>query len=149
MYSKEEFKQLKVDFWTKFGIYSQRKRQKKGLDKKWLLYKTDIKGIELKFDLEEKSCLTTIEIDLRQSISNSYIEKINLLKDELKDKTDFKLEEQDLFLAGDKYVYRYYYQLNDLSFKNKDNWPLIFQFFFKHMLALENFILENKDILKE
>jgi hypothetical protein len=147
MYSKEEFKQLKKDFWTKFGLYSQLKRIRLGLDKKWMLYKTGLKGLELKFILNESFIMTAIDIDTSSSFYEEYFKRIELLKHEIKSSQKLDLQE-GFFNDNHKESYRYYFKKEGLNFKNTDHWPEIFEFYFKNMKNLELFIIDNKDILE-
>jgi len=62
MYSKEESKKLKKEFWTKFGGFSQKKRLSLGLKKKWISHYTGINCLSLKFDFEKNKALVGIEI---------------------------------------------------------------------------------------
>jgi len=39
MYSKDESKINKKEFWTKFGFFSQTKRMALGLEKKWMIFR--------------------------------------------------------------------------------------------------------------
>ncbi|MFT4612543.1 MAG: hypothetical protein ACI9OT_001931, partial [Gammaproteobacteria bacterium] len=43
MFSKEESRQLREEFWTSFG---------KSFPRKWILYDTKIKGFSFKFDFD-------------------------------------------------------------------------------------------------
>ena len=150
MYSKDELKRLKTEFWTTFGQFSQLKRSRLGYDKKWVLYKTKLKGLELKFDFIGNSCIVAIEIDTNYSKSEDYISKINLLKDEIISSSTAKLHSEYLQLQRtNKRVYRIFFEKDELSFKNKNLWPDIFEFFFDHMIVLEGFVMENKDILEQ
>ncbi len=142
MYSKEELKKIKTEFWTSFGQFSQLKRSRMGLAKKWMLYRTEINGLELKFIFVKDICKTAIEIDLSNSKSEAHISKLDLLKDELT--SEFELFEE---LDHQQNKYRYCYEKENLNYKNRENWPDIFQFFFDQMLILELFIIENKEIL--
>jgi len=49
MYSKEEARILKQEFWEGFNRYTKFYSKKVGSPISWMLYKTEIKGIELKF----------------------------------------------------------------------------------------------------
>jgi len=149
MYSKEELKKLKTNFWTSFGQFSQLKRSRLGLDKKWMLYKTKLKGLELKFDFIDKTCITTIEVDINSYKANDYITKLELLKEEIIPLSSSELITEYLTLKNKKDVYRIFYEKENISLKKRENWPTIFEFFFDHMLILEQFIIENKEILEQ
>jgi len=149
MYSKSELQKLKTKFWTSFGQFSQLKRNRLGLNKKWLLYKTDIKGLELKFNFENKNCIVAIEIDLSQNKAEGYINKIKLLKDDLSVNSTYELLlEKKVLAESHKPVYHIFFEKENLSFKNQKDWPEIFTFFFDQMLMIEEFMIENKEILK-
>lgn len=150
MYSKDELRRLKTEFWTTFGQFSQLKRSRLGYDKKWILYRTKLKGLELKFDFLGNNCIVAIEIDTNYSKSEDYISRINLLKDELIPPSTAKLNSEYLQLQHtNKQVYRIFFEKTELTFKNKNAWPDIFEFFFNHMIVIEQFIIENKDILEQ
>ncbi len=142
MYSKEELRKIKTDFWTSFGQYSQLKRTRIGFSKKWVLYKTGIKGLELKFNFVKNGCVTAIEIDLSNSKSEDFINKLDLLKSELI--SEFELFEE---INHQQNKYCYFYEKENLNFKNRQDWPDIFDFFFNQMLILEIFVIDNKEIL--
>jgi len=149
MYSKEEIRKIKTEFWSSFGQFSQLKRERIGYPKKWMLYKTDIKGLELKFDFLEKNAIVTIEIDPKNSKSEDYIYKIKLLQDELVSPEGYELFfENQVLKENFKQVYRVFFEKAKLSYRNKNQWPDIFNFFFDHMMVLESFVIENVDILK-
>lgn len=148
MYSKEEIRKIKTDFWTNFGQFSQLKRERIGYPKKWMLYKTELKGLELKFDFLEKNAIVTIEIDSKHSKSEDYIQKIKLLQNELISAEGYELFfESQLLKDNFKPVYRIFFEKPKLSYRNQVQWPEIFNFFFNHMMVFEAFIIENKDIL--
>jgi len=54
MYGKDELHQLKQEFWESFGRYTQYYYKEVGEPIQWMLYKTKIKGLELKFEVENQ-----------------------------------------------------------------------------------------------
>ena len=50
MYSKEELKNLKLEFWESFAAFCEVQPYLRGRKKIWTLYDTKVKGVELKFD---------------------------------------------------------------------------------------------------
>ena len=54
MFSKEESKKIRQEFWTSFG---------KEYPRKWLLYNTKIKGVTLKFTFTTKIAQVSIDIE--------------------------------------------------------------------------------------
>jgi len=50
MYSKEELKRLKVEFWESFAAFCEVQPKLRNRKKIWTLYNTKVRGVELKFD---------------------------------------------------------------------------------------------------
>ena len=64
MYSKEELKQLKKEFWEGFGTYCSEVPALKRRKSKFILYNTKMKGVELKFDATRDGAFVILEINL-------------------------------------------------------------------------------------
>ncbi len=64
MYSKEELKQLKKDFWEGFGVFCTNLPELKRRKSKFLLYNTKMKGVEMKFDATREGASVILEINL-------------------------------------------------------------------------------------
>ncbi len=143
MYSKDELKQLTTEFWTTFGQFSQLKRSKLKQPKKWMLYQTGIKGLVLKFEQIDQASRTLIEIELSQVRSELYINRMAKLVNSIQQPKGF-----DAILFSQKsedQTYRYFFEMQGQTLKNKMHWPEIFRFFFEHMLVLEHFVIQHKD----
>ena len=71
MFSKEESRLLREEFWISFG---------KSFPRKWILYDTKIKGLSFKFHFDTKSAL--VALDLEDDLENriTYWEKLQSLK---------------------------------------------------------------------
>lgn len=63
MYTKEEAKQLKKEFWEGFGIYCSNIPALKRRKSKFMLYNTKMKGVELKFDASREGACVILEIN--------------------------------------------------------------------------------------
>lgn len=63
MYTKEETKNLKKEFWEGFGIYCSNITALKKRKSKFMLYNTKMKGIELKFDANREGAFVILEIN--------------------------------------------------------------------------------------
>ena len=63
MFSKEESRLLKQEFWTSFG---------KSFPRKWLLYDTKTKGLSFKFHFDTKQALVALDLEdhLEERINN-------------------------------------------------------------------------------
>lgn len=142
MFSREESRQLRQEFWTSFG---------KSFPRKWILYDTKIKGFNFKFHFDTKSALVALDLedDLEHRI-NSW-EKLLSLKSILKN--DYLPEvifEDTYVLENGKEISRIYVQLDqNVSIHNKNTWQAVMVFFNSAMDKFENFFSDFEDILKD
>ena len=141
MYSKEESRLLRQEFWTSFG---------KSFPRKWLLYNTKIKGLSFKFHFDTKKAL--ISLDLEDDLENriNCWEKLEALKNILH--TDYlpdAIYEEEYYLENGKEISRIYLPLEQkVSIHNKNTWRAVMEFFNVNMILLETFFEEYKDIIK-
>jgi len=151
MYTKEEAKQIRIDFWNTFGRRCETARELRGRKKKWILYDTKIQGIDLKFDADREHALVMIEV-------NSNDENRRLAIYEQLEKYKIILEEGfgngliwDICHVREsgQEVCRIYVELSGADFHNQHQWPDIYNFFIANMLLLENNFMEIRDIVFE
>lgn len=151
MYSKEEAQKLRTEFWAKFGDYTKFFSRKVGEPVNWVLYKTGIKGLELKFDLEKKVVRVALEVNAKSEERrfDIFVELDNF-KSILE--SGFEREvfwEEDYILPEGKEVSRIFVELDGVKFHNPDNWPEIFRFMAENMYQLQSNFIDIQDILKE
>jgi hypothetical protein len=141
MFSKEESKHIREEFWTSFG---------KSFPRKWILYNTKIKGLSFKFHFDVKSAL--VAIDLEDDLENriNYWEKLLNLKLILTEEyLPDAIFEEVYFLENSKEISRVYVPLNKkVSIHNKNTWQDVMVFFNEKMTLFEAFLEEYKDIIK-
>ncbi|NRD20424.1 DUF4268 domain-containing protein [Winogradskyella eckloniae] len=141
MFSKEESRQLRQEFWTSFG---------KSFPRKWLLYDTKAKGVSFKFHFDTKSAL--IALDLEDDLENriNYWEKLVALKSILKnDYLPDVIFEEEFYLENGKEISRIYLPLEQkVSIHNKNSWRAVMEFFNVNMILFEAFFEEYKEIIK-
>lgn len=141
MFSKEESRLLRQEFWTSFG---------KSFPRKWILYNTKIKGLSFKFHFDTKKAL--ISLDLEDDLENriNCWEKLVALKSILH--TDYlpdAIYEEEFYLDNGKEISRIYLPLEQkVSIHNKNTWQVVMEFFNTNMLLLETFFEEYRDIIK-
>ncbi|CAM4323075.1 DUF4268 domain-containing protein [Gillisia hiemivivida] len=141
MFSKEESKKIREEFWTSFG---------KNYPHKWVLYNTGIKEVQLKFTFNNDFAQVSIDVySADEVIQEYYFEKIYALRTILKEEylTDLEIENHYLLPEG-KEVSKFYLQLDSVNIHNKKHWPKVFEFFNIHMRPLEDFFLEYKDYIE-
>lgn len=146
MYSKEESKKLRVEFWTTFGNLSKKKNKKA-----WILYNTKIKDFSLKFTAEQKYCAVSIDIEHKNtSKRHSFFENMSSLSMLFNEAFENRLVwEKDYYLDNGKVISRIYIEKQDVSIYRKEDWPEMFEFLFTNMKILEGLFVEYKDIIKE
>ncbi len=141
MFSKEESRLLRQEFWTSFG---------KSFPRKWILYNTKIKGVAFKFHFDTKSALVTLDLeDDLESRINTW-EKLESLKTILlRDYLPEAIFEETFYLANGKEISRIYVPLEEkVSIHNKNTWQTVMVFFNETMQLFESFYNDFEDILK-
>lgn len=140
MFSKEESKKLREEFWISFG---------KSFPRKWILYNTQIKNLSFKFYFDKKKARVSLEIDepnLERRIE--LWEKLVSLKTILKD--DFIADvifEDAYYLPDGKEISCIYLEIENVSIHNKNTWQETMMFLNKKMLRFEAFFEDYKDII--
>lgn len=141
MFSKDESRKLREEFWISFG---------KSFPRKWILYNTKIKGFSFKFHFDTKKALVALDIedDLENRIS--YWEKLLSLKTILQ--TDYLPQavfEETYYLENGKEISRVYVPLTaKVSIHNKNTWQDVMVFFNETMSGFEAFFEDFKDVIK-
>lgn len=140
MFSKEESRQLRQEFWTSFG---------KSFPRKWILYDTKIKGFSFKFHFDNKSAL--IALDIEDSLENriNCWEKLVALKGILKSEyLPEAIYEEEYYLENGKEISRIYLPLEQkVSIHNKNTWREVMEFLNNNMSLFEAFFEEYHDII--
>lgn len=140
MFSKEESKKIRQEFWIAFG---------KSYPRKWILYHTQIKGLVFRFHFDLKKALVCMDVehtDLESRIS--LWEKVVSLKSILKE--DFLSDaifEDYFILEQGKEISRVYVILDQVSIHNKNTWQETMVFFSRKMDLFERFFQDYKDVL--
>jgi len=141
MFSKEESRLLRQEFWTSFG---------KSFPRKWLLYNTKTKGLSFKFYFDTKKAF--ISLDLEDDLENriNYWEKLQSLRSILQDEyLPEAIFEEEYFLDNGKEISRIFVSLNQkVSIHNKNTWQDVMVFFNEHMHLFEAFFEEYKEVIK-
>ncbi len=152
MYSKEEVKKLHIDFWEQFGKRCEEHPELRFRKKKWVLHRTKIKGVALRFEVSRKDAKVILELSNRN-------EKLRLKAYEFLE--SYKVIIEEGFETGltweffheredsGKEVCRIYTQLNEVDFHRQNQWPMIYDFYIENMLKLESNFLSVKDLLQE
>ncbi len=142
MFSKDESRQLRQEFWTSFG---------KSFPRKWILYDTKLKGFSFKFHFDTKTALVALDLEDDLEFRIKYWEKLVALKSILID--DFLPEaifEEAYLLENEKEISRIYVLLDKkVSIHNKNTWRDVMLFFNETMPLFEAFFEAYKEVIEE
>ena len=152
MYSKDEIKKLRLNFWQRFKIYCETQPELNLKKKKWILNETQIRGVTLRFDVDRQNAKVMLELqnkneDRRLQIFE-ILERYKVVMEEGFENGliwEFYHKRED----NNQEVCRIYTQLENADWHNQNQWPEIYDFFIKNMLQLEENFLMVKDSLKE
>ncbi len=149
MYSKEEKKELILEFWRKLGNRTRKIPGQRGRIKVWIGEKTGIRGINLKFDVSRDKIGVALEI------SNKNEERRLTLYEKLEaTKRIFESEFGEPLIWDFAYerdngaiVCRVYTEMKG-DYLVPEQWPNIFNFMIDKMLRMEKAFTEVADFLK-
>ncbi len=141
MFSKEESKKIRQEFWTSFG---------KAYPRKWLLYNTKIKDVTLKFTFTTKKTQVSIDIEPQDEIIKAYYyDKFLSLKTILTSEYIPEIIFDDNYeLENGKIISRVYTEILGLNIHNKKTWDDAMEFLNENMNKLEIFFKEYEDFIK-
>ncbi|MGB7841453.1 MAG: DUF4268 domain-containing protein [Salinimicrobium sp.] len=132
---------MREEFWTSFG---------KEYPRKWLLYDTKMRELQLKFSFERKFAMVSMDIfDEDDLIKTYYYEKLQSLRHILE--TEYLPDvifDEHYELPEGKIISRIYTQKDKLSIYNKNDWPVAKDFLFRKMILLEEFFTDFSDFIK-
>lgn len=141
MFSKEESKKLRQDFWIAFG---------KSYPRKWLTYNTKIKGLVLKFHFDVKTAVVALDVETDHLETRIDLwEKLLSLKSILQSAEYLPEAEfnDSYILENGKKISRIYVQKYAVSIHNKNSWQETMVFFNSKMQKLEAFFEDYKEVL--
>ncbi len=141
MFSKEESRRLREEFWISFG---------KSFPRKWVLYDTKLKGLSFKFYFDTKSALIALDLedDLEKRITH-WEKLISLKSILLADYIPEAIFEEEYFLDNEKEISRIYLPLNQkVSIHNKNSWGDVMVFFNKNMSLFEDFFETYREVIE-
>lgn len=152
MYSREEAKKLRLEFWEQFGRRCEAHPLLRHKRKKWMLHRTKIKGVVLRFEAGRENAMVMLELNHKNE--NKRLKAFEILeryKPILEDGFDegliweFYHQRED---SGQE-VCRIFTTLESVDLHRQNQWPDIFNFFIENMVKLEENFLQIRDVLKE
>lgn len=147
MWSKEEAKEFRVNFWNGFKRYCSGHR----IYRKWVLTGVKIKSVQLKFYVDDRKALVLFQIDHKNDLERYRVYECFLSYRKLMAADcgeELKWEEDYTGIDG-RVVSAVYFELPDVSIYRQTDWETIYAFFAGKMPLLEEAYWEYRDLINE
>ena len=151
MYSKDELKNLKLEFWESFAAFCEVQPYLRGRKKIWTLYDTKVKGVELKFDATREGAFVILEVNHRgEEARLEMFERLTWYKDTLEMDFPEGLTWDICFVRDTgKQVARIYTSKSGIDFHRRQDWGEFFSFMASQMYLLERNFMSIVEYLRE
>lgn len=151
MYSKDELKKLKIEFWESFAAYCEVQPYLRRRRKMWTLYNTKVKGVELKFDANRKGAYVILEVNHRQEEERlEMYERLTWYKETLEmDFPDGLIWDCCFVRETGNEVARIYVAKEGLDLHRREHWGDFFSFMARQMYLLERNFMSIAEYLRE
>lgn len=145
MYSKEEAKELKINFWKGFRRYCGKKK----IYRKWVLTGVKIKSVQLKFHADHQKALVLFQIDhksefRRHEVYNCFLAYRKLMA---ADCGEDLLWAENYTELEDRVISAIYFELPEVNINRMEDWNKIYAFFAQKMILLEDAYWEYRDLI--
>ena len=147
MWSKDEAKELRMNFWNGFKRYCSRH----AVYRKWVLTGVKIKSVQLKFYIDGQKALVLFQIDHKSDLRRYEIYECFQAYRKLMTidcGEDLKWEE-DFDEIGERSISAIYFELRDVNILRQGDWDKIYEFFAVKMPLLEEAYWEYRDAITE
>ena len=140
MYSKEQSSKLKTQFWTSFGQYMKPVPGASGLPVNWINYKTGIRNIHFKMDVDNARAFIAIEIShSKEEERLQYFNQFLSLKKILASTGTFNWQCNETVVTDHQTISSISQQLDSVNILNQSDWSAIISFLKPRIIALDAF----------
>jgi Domain of unknown function (DUF4268) len=151
VFSKEEAKRLRIDFWTAFGVYMRQHLSYMGPKQKWVNYHTGVKGIF--FRLEADARLVQVAITLEHDdagLRSLFFEQFAEMRRYLERETDLDWTWEDACMNADgKPIARISRSMAGVSLYNRADWATMFAFLEAGIVPLDRVWAECSEVFQD
>lgn len=149
MYSKDELKQLKTDFWNSFKTSMQKTRSASGRRINWISYPSEVKDIYIRLDTDQKGARLCFDIQGKDEGVRAIIWEQLM---ELKVVMEQEMGPDGVWLEQLSSPYvpefnRIMWERTDLNFYKQEDHEEIQRFLKDRLIHFDAFYQEFKDIL--
>jgi len=140
MFSKEEAKRLKTEFWTSFGLYMKKHKNSNNEKINWVNYKTKVKDVYFRLSVDNKKVNFSIDIQHNdEGMRQLFYEQFTELKAVITSTFQYELEWDEQFYTEFGLISKIGCELKGISVNNKNTWKEIFLFMEQNMLDAHEF----------
>jgi hypothetical protein len=141
MFSKNEAKLLRQEFWTSFG---------KSFPTDWILYNTNVKGLSFKFHFDVKTAYVAFCMDMQPSKQQLYWNQLLAHKTILESEFLPNIKFEECFeVSDDKILSAAIVSIDSkVSIHNKSTWREVMEFLNETMLKFEEFYTVYENTIK-
>ena len=141
MYSKEEAARLRQQFWISFGQYMKPVPSASGSTVNWTNYKTGVKNIFFKMDVDTKKATISIQLShpdagIRELVFNQFEEFRLMFRNTVNEEWNWLQDTTDEY---GKTVSQIGITLEKVNIYNQQHWPELISFFKPRIIALDEF----------
>lgn len=152
MYSKDELKNLKKEFWESFAAYCEVQPYLRRRRKIWTLYNTKVKGVELKFDANRTAAYVILEVNHRSEDERlEMFERLTWYKEMLEKDFPDGLRWDVCFVREEtgREVARIYTSKEGIDMHRREDWNEFFPFMARQMYLLERNFMKIAPYLRD
>ncbi|MBP5259073.1 MAG: DUF4268 domain-containing protein [Paludibacteraceae bacterium] len=147
MYTREELKALKRDFWNGFDAYAAALPAFAGRRKHFMLYNTRLHGAEMKFDANRAGAYVILEFNDRdrarqERLFDHFAARKALFPEEMAGRL---LWERHFVRESGQLVARIFTFRPGLDIHRREHWPQFYAFMAADMLLMESAFMEIKE----
>lgn len=138
MYTKDEAQAIRHAFWHKLESKSRRIPGQNGKPIHWMMDRTGVRGLDLRFDLSGGRVMVAIEINTRSEAKDDELwHKLEECKAIIERNFDSPLVWDKEFVREAGNTVRRVYTATDGDIYDKELWPSMINFMIDNMLRME------------
>lgn len=151
MYSKDEAARLRQQFWISFGQYMKPVPSASGYPVNWINYKTGVKNIFFKMDVDAKKATISIQLShpdagIRELVFSQFEEFKLMFYNTVNEEWDWLQDTTDEY---GKTVSQIAITLEKVNIYNQQHWPELISFFKPRIIALDEFWDNVKPVFED
>ena len=141
MLSKEEAKNIRVQFWDNFAQRMRKHKSEGGYRVNWLKYNTRTKGIVIRAFADENNCTVSLDFEHKNSdVRELQLEQMDELRVMFAGNFNTKYTEDPNFVRENgTVVHRFYFVLEGHSIFRTADHPTMYTFMQTHLKAMDAF----------